>query len=292
MSTLKQEPPQAVQSMEELFAIAYSMEQEAANRYSQIAAILRIQDNPALAEIFERLAAQERLHLEGVIHWSEQQKGTPPDPAHLPWQVPETFDDEGAGTMDPRVLTAYRSLAMAVRNEERAFAFWTYVAAHAEQREVRRAAEAMAAEELEHVAILRRERRLAYHQERGSAAGQLLLEIDIADLESHLSDRLGKATNTTRAQDAAGMQRFALEARKIAEELRREPLASAQSTVWRGAVPDEIVALSSLLVDRYLEAAENLNDEKSVARAQALAARAINRLTWLRADVPEIGAGS
>ena len=32
------------------------------------------------------------------------------------------------------------------------------------------------------------------------------------------------------------MQRFALEARKIAEELRREPLASAQSTVWRGAV--------------------------------------------------------
>ena len=35
--------------------------------------------------------------------------------------------------MDPRVLTAYRSLAMAVRNEERAFAFWTYVAAHAEQ---------------------------------------------------------------------------------------------------------------------------------------------------------------
>jgi hypothetical protein len=44
-------------------------------------------------------------------------------------------------------------------------------------------------------------------------------------------------------------------------------------------------------VDRYLEAAENLPDEKSVARAQALAARAINRLARLRNDLPEIGRG-
>ena len=56
MSTLKRRASPAVQSMEELFAIAYSMEQEAANRYSQIAAILRIQDNPALAEEFRALS--------------------------------------------------------------------------------------------------------------------------------------------------------------------------------------------------------------------------------------------
>jgi rubrerythrin len=289
MSILKHEPPRAVQSMEELFAIAYSMEQEAASRYSQIAARLRIAGNPSLAEVFERLAADERLHLEGVVKWSDKQKGRPPDQAHLRWEIPETFDDEGAASTDPRLLTAYRSLSMAVRNEQRAFAFWTYVVAHAKQPEVRRAAEAMAAEELEHVATLRRERRRAYHAERESA--EPIAGGDAAGLERHLADRLEELANTAQPHDAARMRRFATEARVTAEELRRQPLVSTHRRGRSGVVPDETLALSALLVDRYLEAAENLHDEKSVARAQALAGCAINRLAWLRADLPEIGRG-
>jgi rubrerythrin len=291
MSILKHEPPRAVQSMEELLAIAYSMEQEAASRYSQIAARLRIAGNPSLAEVFERLAADERLHLEGVVQWSDKQKGRPPDQAHLRWEIPETFDDEGAASTDPRLLTAYRSLSMAVRNEERAFAFWTYVVAHAKQPEVRNAAEAMAAEELEHVATLRRERRRAYHAERESAASQPIPAGDVAGLERHLADRLDELAKTAQSHDAARMRRFATKARVTAEELRREPLVSTHHRGRSGVVPDGAVALAGLLVDRYLEAAENLPDEKSVARAQALAARAINRLAWLRNDLPEIGRG-
>ena len=52
-------------------------------------------------------------------------------------------------------MTPYRVLTIAVRNEERAFAFWSYVAAHADGEEVRLAAETMAKEELEHVAAFR-----------------------------------------------------------------------------------------------------------------------------------------
>ena len=69
-------------------------------------------------------------------------------------------------------------------------------------------------------------------------------------------------------------------------------LAARPIVVPRGfaspRIPDDPVALSEMLVDRYLEAAEGLRDEKAVARAQALAGRAINRLAWLRADLPEI----
>ena len=50
-----------------------------------------------------------------------------------------------------------------------------------------------------------------------------------------------------------------------------------------------MVTLAEWLVDRYLEAADHSQDEAALAQAQTLAARAINRLSWLRADVPEIG---
>src|SRR5215208_2938626 len=96
MSLLKTEPPAPVRTLEELFAIAYAMEHEAATRYAEIAERMRREGNPALAEVFERLSADEHGHLDSVVHWSERQKGRPPDPALIRWRLPETFDDEGA----------------------------------------------------------------------------------------------------------------------------------------------------------------------------------------------------
>lgn len=287
MSTLKSEPPRPVASIEELFAIAHAMEQEAAARYSEIALRLRAEGNPALAGVFDRLAADERAHLDNVVRWSQKEGGKAPDPALVRWTLPETFDDEGVGTTDPRLLSAYRSLSMALRNEERAFAFWSYVVAHAEHPGVRRAAEAMAGEELEHVATLRRERRTAYHAERAAAAAQPAAD-DVAALERRLAGRLDELADRSGPAEAGRMRRFASEAREAAEELRREPLSSPRRSVLGGAIPDDAVALSELLVDRYLEAAERLSEERSVLRSQAFAGRAINRLSWLRGDLPEI----
>ena len=82
MSLLKSEPVGSVQSLEELFAIAAAMEQEAATRYAEIAARMRQEGDPALAEVFERLSADEQGHLDSVVHWSERTKGQAPDPAN------------------------------------------------------------------------------------------------------------------------------------------------------------------------------------------------------------------
>ena len=121
--------------------------------------------------------------------------GRAPEPAHVRWDLSDTFDDEGAGTTAPSLLTAYRALSMAVRNEERAFAFWSYVAAHARSSDIREAAETMAHEELEHVATLRRERRHAFHSQRSLApgAGQRREAIvDVERLERRLAQRLDR----------------------------------------------------------------------------------------------------
>src|SRR5215208_1967417 len=122
MSLLNAEPPEPVGSLDELFAIAHAMEEEAAARYRELAAHMRENDSPALADVFERLAAEEQGHMQSVDHWSEKSSGRAPDLTRIRWERPETFDDEGASVTAPGLLAPYRALSMAVRNEERAFA--------------------------------------------------------------------------------------------------------------------------------------------------------------------------
>jgi rubrerythrin len=285
MSLLKSEPIESVRSMEELFAIAHAMEHEAATRYEDIAQRMRAEGNQGLAELFEHLAAEERRHVDSVDAWSQTERGRPPDPALVRWQLPETFDDEGAALADPRLLTAYRSLAMAVRNEERAFAFWSYVAGQAARADVRRGAEKMAREELEHVAMLRRERRRAYRAEhvtgsRGASAA------DAATLELRLAEQLERLAGAVEARGAMGMRRLADEARSNAEELRREPRQFAPATALAGEIPDDPLLLSEMLADHYLEIADHMRDDVALATVQGLAGRAVRRLAWLREDLP------
>jgi len=293
MALLKVEPAGSVKSLEELFAIAAAMEQEAAARYAEIAARMRQEGSPALAEVFERLSADEQGHLDSVVDWSQRTKGQAPDLARIRWEAPETFDDEGVATAHPRLLSAYRALSMAVRNEERAFAFWSYVAAHAETAEVRQAAEAMAHEELGHVATLRRERRQAFHAERSKAGGlpeNLKRDVGQAALERRLADLLEAVTAEASSPERSHLGQLAAEARRHADELDRSPIVLGGTTAAE-AIPDDPVALAELLTERYLEAGDTLLDEEALHRVQAMAGSAIARLAWLRNDLPELRRG-
>lgn len=290
MSLLKSEPADSVKSLEELFAIAAAMEQEAAARYAEIAARMRQEGDPALAEVFERLSADEQSHFDSVVHWSEKTKGQAPDPVQIRWELPETFDDEGAATIHPRLLSAYRALSMAVRNEERAFAFWSYVAAHAEVPEVRQAAEAMAHEELGHVATLRRERRSAFHAERRNAQTDsegAESSPSPAALERRLADLLELLAAKAPPQERTRLHEFAHDARRLADELEQSPISMSEAEPAKGTLADP-VALAELLTDRYLEAGDVVYDDEALGRVQTLAGRAIARLAWLRADLPEL----
>ncbi len=294
MTLLKEEPAGSVKSLEELFAIAAAMEQEAATRYAEIATRMWQEGDPALAEVFERLSADEQGHLDSVVHWSQKTKGQPPDPARIRWKAPETFDDEGVAMAHPRLLSAYRALSMAVRNEERAFAFWSYVAAHAETPEVRQAAESMAHEELGHVAILRRERRQAFHAERGKADGRLEnpeREVGQAELERRLAGLLEAVAASVSSPERAHLDQLAGQARQHAETLDRSP-ETFGTTMAAEAIPDDPVALAELLTERYLEAGDTLQDEEALRQVQALAGGAIARLAWLRNDLPELQRGA
>jgi rubrerythrin len=281
-SLLLREPAGTLKSLDELFALANAMEEEAAKRYSELAEDMRRQNKTELAEVFAQLAAAEREHVDSVKRWSQSRRGKAPNPALVRWEAPETFDAETAREIGASLLaTPYRALAMAVRNEERAFAFWSYVAAYSDDSEVKQAAEAMAREELGHVSTLRKERRRAYHKEhegteparRGETGA---MQIDARELEVRLAAQL------------ADLERGLVGAAAIrTRELREETMQMSKKAEGIGSFPvwleqRDSETISEALADAYLEAAENSNDQTRVAFLQGLAERAIARLAWLR----------
>jgi rubrerythrin len=279
-SLLMSEPAGTLDSLDELFALANAMEVEAANRYNGLAAEMQRQNKGGLAQVFTQLAAAERAHVDSVTRWSQSRRGKAPDPTLVRWEAPEIFEAETEKEIGTsRLTTPYRALAMAVRNEERAFAFWSYVAAYSTEADIKQAAEAMAREELGHVSILRKERRRAYHKEhadRRQRGDTGLMQVDARVLELRLAAQLadierglgGAAAIRTRELLEQTMQMA-----KKAEGIGRFPARLEQSD------PETI---SEALTDAYLDSAEKSDDQTQVVLLQGLAEKAIARLAWLR----------
>ena len=69
MSLLKAEPAE-IRSMDQLLAIASAMEQEAIAGYAKLAERMRQEGREELAEVFDRLVAEETEHFNNVVHWT------------------------------------------------------------------------------------------------------------------------------------------------------------------------------------------------------------------------------
>lgn len=275
MPRLKSEPSSPIRSMEDLLAVAMAMEKDSADRYADLAGRMRTVGRPELADVFEHLVAEETGHMDMVAGWSKQ-IGLRPEVLHAGPAPEGVFDDEGIGLVSPELVDAYRSLAIAVRNEERAFAFWSYVAAQNASREIRQAAERMAREELEHAKTLRRARRKAFFA--GRYAGSTVREPhDLAELEFEVCRKLEQRADK---QGASDYRALALEARKLSHDLASDPL---QDPAPVGLPPPRSLdALCEWLVDYYIEAGDTLPSQAARERAQAFATAAVRRLATVR----------
>jgi len=286
MSRLETEPFTAIKSLDELFAVAAAMEREAIDGYADLARRMHRENRPKLAEVFERLVAEETLHLGNVGHWSKRLTGREPDASALSREPDPAFDDEGAGTVAPELLSAYRAFSMAVRNEERAFAFWTYVAAQSPTKELREAAEQMAREELDHVARLRRERRRAFHENRAAMAeGE---GWTLTALENRVAALLDEAArDEAPGPQAKGLQWHAEAARSRAAALAHAPLGDPQ--LLKNVKPEISARLRpavELLLDCYLDLGERLPSQAGRERAQAYAAELLDCISTVRQSTP------
>ncbi|NTA84515.1 ferritin family protein [Agrobacterium tumefaciens] len=278
MSATNSEPWEFA-SLDALLAIAGAMEKEAIDGYAALSKRMAEMGRLDLAQVFDALVLEESGHLRQVQDWREA-SGYPQAKVEAPANL---YDDDGAGLVAPEMLSAYRAFSMAVRNEERAFMFWTYVSADAQSQEIKQAAERMAREELGHVAKLRSERRRAFHTEKALRG----TDADPGSLEARLSARL-EALAINKASEA-----YSLELQRYAEEAqsRMGMIAKRRFEIrpTRGmklpAAGDSALALSELLLDCYLDIADNAVGEHDADRARAFAAQIIASIRTVRGVV-------
>lgn len=278
-----------VRSVDELMNIAVAMEAEAANRYGQLARRVESRGQAELAELFTRLAQLERDHLRGLEGWAGREGRSQPTPTQFSWQLPETFGDDA----DERPLDPYLALAVAVRNEERAFAFYSYLAALcAGDRELRSRAEALAREELKHVALLRGMRRRAFHN-RAPRAPRTRIETvdDLRRLARGLeagSAELGRMLAETLARHPAAD----LLARRVADSHGLPGSSTLEHARHDGRLAPGGLSTTQLLqlalsdaqevLDTYLSIAEAASQEDVLGEAQRLGEQAMARLALIR----------
>jgi rubrerythrin len=297
-------PLRQVRTLTELVEIAVGMEHEAASRYQELTNYMKQRGETQLAATFGQLAELERRHGDELRDWATR-KGLPaPQPKQFSWRLPETFSlkDVGGAALSP-----YLILGIAVRNEELAFAFYTYVAAMAEDgTDVRECAESFAREELKHVAQLRKLRRQAFHAQSRTAIKRPQVAATLAELR-HLAwgMEMGTAELTAMAaqcigedghtETAALLTQTSEMALTTAKGLNDKPQREALPKVGDLSLDDfaaRAMTTEALLrycerdtrdaLEAYLATADKAKDEPVLQQAQALAESAMARLALIR----------
>ena len=142
-----------VPTLEDFMSRAYAMELEASERYAQFAEQLDTHNNREVAQLFRRLAQIEGLHAQRILDemaWPN----LPVMPPAFSWD-----GDEGPETAPfdalHYLMQPYHALEIALRCEIDAVKFFEDIAAASADGRVRAAATHMAAEEREHVTLMR-----------------------------------------------------------------------------------------------------------------------------------------
>jgi hypothetical protein len=282
-------PPVPVRSLSELYAIAFDQAQKAAQQYGSLAAQTDERLLP-VRPVFEVLATRERNRCISLSAACLAACGKRPDAFDLCWPpidlVPAA---EIADIGNSSLSSPYTAWALAARQRQRGFVFWTYVIALAEDPLVRKTAEQLAHEALSDGNLLRRERRLAWRADRKIGTGD-------AAMTDERIDESGSAAllESLLLRDMmAWSQRLDPIQREQLLTLDPAPLPPPFLTPSDGNDADtkieEIEQVKRRALRRaeqlsniYLDDADRAADQSSMELAQKLAAQSIMRLAGLR----------
>jgi rubrerythrin len=160
-----QNPPTDL-TLESLAHLAASLERVAAATYCRLATEMQKLHNPDAVDMFKRLVEIEQGYGVEIEHWATN-LGLDPQVVTAP-EAPEnlqhvfTDDKRMRRAATDILLTPWQALNLAVKNEKEAFEFFSALAANADQDDVRQQSEVIAGKKLEHIALLRLERKRAW----------------------------------------------------------------------------------------------------------------------------------
>jgi rubrerythrin len=302
-----------VKTTADLMSIALQAEREAIRRYTELSTRTREAGNESAAALFDRMVIEEKEHERLLLEWMARESiDANPGIGPISWRDPgvsTTYDDEAR---NPHHSTPYKALAFAVHNEEIAFRFYTHVASESDNEAVRKYAEILAREELGHAALLRAERRRAYHAERNASPAQSVLdprsinsEADLLTVAIHIDQRL-TATMNTITTDSPQLDALAREVQQqiSSNENALAILARSNSGMAADEIHGKLAQLDSchqqtaekttnpdlqrlsIYCDRsfafYDAIVESTADEATMVAAQRLTSSALDRIGMLK----------
>jgi rubrerythrin len=138
-------------TLPEFLAHAIAMEQEAADRYLELADMMEAHRNDAVSEVFREMQRYSELHRDSI----QARVGKVELPALRSWEYRwRTPPEVGGEDAFDYLLEPYNALKYARGNELRSMKYYRAAAAEAEDPELRRLAQEFAGEEREHVLAL------------------------------------------------------------------------------------------------------------------------------------------
>ena len=142
------------QAYADFMARAYAMEIDAAERYAEFADQMEVHNNLEVAQLFRKLSGIEGLHARQIM----QKLGWPqmPEPVYaMQWESAEPPETAPVTALHYR-MQPYHALEIALGNEKRAEKFLAGIARSPRTpAEVKKLAAEMAAEEREHIRLIR-----------------------------------------------------------------------------------------------------------------------------------------
>lgn len=269
MPTLAREP-EPVGALDDLLHAARSEAESARAAYAALATKMRAKGRVRLAEILTQLAAEE-AELRELLPPPLDPQAARATKAHLALEELEGSSLE--------LADAYSIWALAVRNADRAFARWSYAAAHAPNADVRTGAEQLARAHLILASARRLRRRAAFRADR-SDEGKRSAPLTLDRLEAHLSGLLACHEVVGSPTYDPALADVAAESRRAARNLETLP-AIATRRLSPQALGNPAV-LAEAIVDGYFDGMNAATDEAVLKRLQHAAAGAVRRLERLR----------
>lgn len=141
--------PTAIDTLEQFFAHALAIEEEAATRYHELAQQMEAHHNPGAAQLFSQLANAELDHATMLRLLARDLVTVPLAPWEYHWneaESPEAIPYDAAHYR----MTPFHALSLALENERRARRFFETVAAQTKNPQIERFAREFAEEEKLH----------------------------------------------------------------------------------------------------------------------------------------------
>lgn len=142
-----------IETLEDLLAHAIALENEAVERYDEIADNMDVHNNPQVAGLFRRLAGYGRKHAEEMENRAVHMALPHIAPWDFLWQSADSPEAAEVGETH-YLMTPYHVVELAHRVEMTAHTFYQGVAETSTNPAVKILAREFAAEEAEHVALL------------------------------------------------------------------------------------------------------------------------------------------